>query len=121
MTMRTYLVALSLLCLVSAALGFAPVRPQVPTDTSLNAVKYDKKTNRWFTDDPANEGPEAGYDIVGSLLRSGPKAPIVRLTNPDKYEQAVLKYMAQDGVGRMEAQANMDQFFENAQVNRCAI
>ena len=114
-TMRTYATVLSLFCLVSATLGFAPVKQQLTKETSLNVVKFDKEQNKWITTDPATEGPEAGYDVIGSLLRSGPKAPIVRLINPDKYEQAVLKFMASDNVDRLEAQGNMDAFFENAQ------
>ena len=32
---------------------------------------------------------------------------ITRITNPDNYEQAVLKYMAQTNCDRVEAQGNM--------------
>jgi len=32
---------------------------------------------------------------------------ITRITNPDNYEQAVLKYMAQTNCDRIEAQGNM--------------
>ena len=28
-----------------------------------------KSSGRWTTDDPVTEGPEAGYNIVGSLYR----------------------------------------------------
>ncbi|EJK68966.1 hypothetical protein THAOC_09818 [Thalassiosira oceanica] len=35
----------------------------------LCAVKFDKSSDRWITDDPANEGPEGGYNIIGSLYR----------------------------------------------------
>ena len=35
---------------------------------------------------------------------------ITRITNPDNYEQAVLKYMAQTNCDRVEAQGNMVSF-----------
>ena len=28
-----------------------------------------KSSGRWITDDPATEGPEAGYSVIGSLYR----------------------------------------------------
>lgn len=40
---------------------------------------------------------------------------IQRIVNADTYEQAVLKYMAQEGCDRVEAQGNMDAFLENPQ------
>eukprot|EP00560_Eucampia_antarctica_P005272 CAMPEP_0197835324 /NCGR_PEP_ID=MMETSP1437-20131217/25382_1 /TAXON_ID=49252 ORGANISM="Eucampia antarctica, Strain CCMP1452" /NCGR_SAMPLE_ID=MMETSP1437 /ASSEMBLY_ACC=CAM_ASM_001096 /LENGTH=124 /DNA_ID=CAMNT_0043440663 /DNA_START=269 /DNA_END=643 /DNA_ORIENTATION=- len=58
---------------------------------------------------------EEGYDKVGSLLRYGPKPYLTRMFNEDTYDQAVLKYMANEKCGRMEAQGNMDCFFDNAQ------
>ena len=47
------------------------------------------------------EGPQAGYNIIGSLYRAGPMPAITRLTNPENYEQAVLKFMAKEGCGRV--------------------
>ncbi len=47
------------------------------------------------------EGPSAGYNIVGSLYRAGPVPFFQRIVNPDMYEQAVLKYMAQEGCDRV--------------------
>lgn len=44
---------------------------------------------------------------IGSLYRAGPKPYFTRLFNPETYDQAVLKYMAQDGCDRKEAQGNM--------------
>ncbi|KAL7527610.1 hypothetical protein ACHAXR_002037 [Thalassiosira sp. AJA248-18] len=61
------------------------------------------------------EGPSAGYGIVGSLYRAGPVPFLQRLVNPDNYEQAVLKYMAQEKCDRVEAQGNMDAYLENPQ------
>uniref|UniRef100_A0A7S1UUM2 PSI-F n=1 Tax=Grammatophora oceanica TaxID=210454 RepID=A0A7S1UUM2_9STRA len=85
------------------------------SSTLINVVKYDKTEEKWITTDPETEGPAAGYDIFGSLLRAGPKPVFVRIFQSENYEQAILKFMAGDKVGRLEAQANMDQFFENAQ------
>jgi len=79
------------------------------------AVKFDKDTEKWFATDPETEGPAAGYNIIGSLYRAGPMPAIQRVVNADTYEQAVLKYMAKEGCGRVEAQGNMDAFLENPQ------
>ena len=40
---------------------------------------------------------------------------ITRITNPDNYEQAVLKYMAQTNCERIEAQGNMVSCMEMLQ------
>jgi hypothetical protein len=83
------------------------------TSTMLSVVKFDGTTNQWITTDPAKEGPEAGYGIWGTVLRGGPVPFMTRLTSPETYEQAVLKYMATDKVDRIVAQANMDKYLEN--------
>lgn len=76
--------------------------------------KFNPASEKWeYTAD--DQKPEAGYDILGTLLRQGPKPFFVRLFNQEQYEQAVLKFMAQDKVDRNVAQGNMDAFFENAQ------
>jgi len=76
--------------------------------------RFDKASQKWFptTDE---EGPSAGYGIVGSLYRAGPVPFFQRIVNGDTYEQAVLKYMAQEKCDRKEAQGNMDAFLENPQ------
>ena len=76
--------------------------------------RFDKKTNRWFTDDP-EEMDGSSYGPIGSLYRAGPKPFLQRITNPDIYDQAVLKYMAQDKCERKEAQGNMDAYLDNPQ------
>mmetsp|Transcript_13494 Transcript_13494/g.28512 ORF Transcript_13494/g.28512 Transcript_13494/m.28512 type:complete len:198 (-) Transcript_13494:42-635(-) len=79
------------------------------------APRFDSASQSWYPSDPEKEGPAAGYGIIGSLYRAGPVPVIQRVFNPDKYEQAVLKYMAQEGVNRVEAQGNMDAYLENPQ------
>merc|ERR1719443_496394 len=79
------------------------------------APKFDRASQKWFATDPEKEGPSAGYGPVGSLYRAGPVPFLQRLVNADTYEQGVLKYMAQEGCGRVEAQGNMDAFLENPQ------
>jgi len=75
--------------------------------------KFNKETERW--EPPAGYDEMETYGPVGSLLRQGPGPFITRLTQSDQYEQAVLKYMASEaGMSRVEAQANMDAFFNNA-------
>lgn len=61
------------------------------------------------------EGDGTSYGPVGSLYRAGPKPFLTRITNPETYDQGVLKYMAQAGCDRKEAQGNMDAFIENPQ------
>jgi hypothetical protein len=57
--------------------------------------------------------PEAGYDVFGTLVRQGPKPAITRLTQPKDYEQAILKFMAQDQCDYLTAQGNMDAYLRN--------
>jgi len=87
-----------------------------PSSSRLSmAPKFDKAEGKWVPSDPATEGPEAGYGIGKTLLLQGPKPFLHRVFQPDDYEQAVLKFMATDKVGRREAQGNMDAYLENAQ------
>ena len=59
------------------------------------APRFDKTAERWFTDDP-EEMDGSSYGLIGSLYRAGPKPFFPHLFNPNTYDQAVLKYMAQD-------------------------
>ena len=68
--------------------------------------------NKWVPQSP-EEGPEAGYDIVGTLLRQGPEPALTRIFSPDDYEQAVLKFMASEKCDRDTAQGNMDAYLRN--------
>lgn len=68
------------------------------------APKYDG--TKWVATKP-EEGPEAGYDELQTLLMHGPKPFFSRVFQSEDYEQAVLKFMAGDKVGRVEAQGNM--------------
>lgn len=90
------------------------VTPKVTVykSTVFMAPRFDKSTQKWFPTKPEEE-PGAAYGPVGSLIRAGPKPFIQRILFPDQYEQAVLKYMAQDGCSRKEAQGNMDAYIEN--------
>ncbi|KAL9188961.1 hypothetical protein ACHAXT_011451 [Thalassiosira profunda] len=120
----TRLLALAALAvLVGGARAFQPsphisasTRGAPSSATSLGmAPRFDKASQKWFVTDPETEGPSAGYNIVGSLYRAGPVPFFQRIVNADTYEQAVLKYMAQEGCDRKEAQGNMDAFLENPQ------
>jgi len=82
------------------------------TKTITNPLpKFDSETQRW----EAPPEDEESYGPSGSLLRFGPLPFAKRLTNPDEYEQAVLKYQATEKCTRMEAQGNMDAYFDNPQ------
>jgi hypothetical protein len=59
------------------------------------APKYDKAAQKWTPSKP-EEGPEAGYPPINTLLLHGPKPWFQRVFTPNDYEQAVLKYMAGD-------------------------
>lgn len=74
--------------------------------------KYDPKTKLWTPTSPEEEAA-AGYPPIGSLLRQGPSPFFQRLTNPDEYDQGVLKMMAKDSIDRNEAQGNMDAYIRN--------
>ena len=78
------------------------------------APRFDKTKGRWFTDEP-DEMLGSSYGVIGTLYRAGPVPFLSRLKDEDTYDQAVLKYMAQDGCDRKEAQGNMDAFLENPQ------
>ena len=116
-TLRTLsTLSLLLLALVSSVQGFAPPAGRAAaTTTSLDmAPRYDKKTQKWSPSTP-EESAENNYPAYRTLLRHGPKAFLVRVTQPENYDQAILKFMATDKVDRWPAQGNMDRFFENAQ------
>ena len=119
------MLALFLPSLSSAFHNSCIQQKQLPSTTSIisttkattrrHAVFFDQQQQKFVTNNPTMEGPGAGYDIWGTLLRAGPKPFVTRIVNPDTYEQAVLKFMAMDKVDRIVAQANMDHFLENAQ------
>ena len=76
-------------------------------DTSL-APQFDPSTEKW---EPSSDAAlEGSYSAVGTLVRAGPKPFLIRLVNPGEYDQAVYKYMANENVGRKEAQGNMDAY-----------
>lgn len=76
------------------------------------APRFDKASQKWFPTKPEEESG-AAYGPIGSLIRAGPKPFIQRILFSEQYDQAVLKYMAQDGCSRKEAQGNMDAYIEN--------
>jgi hypothetical protein len=71
---------------------------------------FNKSTSQW---EPSSE-TESSYGAWGSFLRGGPSPFLVRVLQPEQYDQAVFKYMAQTSCSRAEAQGNMDQYFNNA-------
>eukprot|EP00559_Dactyliosolen_fragilissimus_P006966 CAMPEP_0184856850 /NCGR_PEP_ID=MMETSP0580-20130426/2028_1 /TAXON_ID=1118495 /ORGANISM="Dactyliosolen fragilissimus" /LENGTH=113 /DNA_ID=CAMNT_0027352111 /DNA_START=225 /DNA_END=563 /DNA_ORIENTATION=- len=76
------------------------------------APRFDPSTQKWYPTKPDEEA-SSGYGPLGSLIRAGPLPFFQRIINPDQYEQGVLKYIAQEGVSRIEAQGNMDAYIEN--------
>ena len=115
-----FLLIIRCLLLVEPHEAFAPPRFYVstrrhPTTTAVGMVpRFDPTSERWI---PASddESESAGYPPIRSLLRHGPKAFLARVTSPDQYDQAVLKFMAAEKCSRWEAMGNMDRYFENAQ------
>mmetsp|Transcript_13541 Transcript_13541/g.20632 ORF Transcript_13541/g.20632 Transcript_13541/m.20632 type:complete len:172 (-) Transcript_13541:153-668(-) len=108
--------ALALLLCIQVAFGFIPGN-KIGARSSNNkhalqmAPKFNKSTQKWeITDGTDTEG---AYGPVGSLIRQGPVPFFKRVTDPDLYEQMVLKYMANDKCGRAEAQGNMDAYLAN--------
>lgn len=95
--------------------SFAPSGDRAGVGSSLKMVpRYDASTQRW-TPETEEESAAAGYPAIRSLLRHGPGAFLKRVTNPDLYDQAVMKFMANDKVNRWDAQGNMDRCNENPQ------
>jgi hypothetical protein len=89
--------------------------PTKPSSSSLEMVpKFNPAEQKWIPSSE-EESDTASYPPVRSLLRHGPKAFSVRVTQPGMYDQAVLKFMAGDKVVRWEAQGNIDRFNENGQ------
>ena len=70
------------------------------------------KNGEWVPTKP-EEGPEAGYPPIRTLLLHGPKPYFQRIFSPNDYEQAVLKFMAGDKCSRDVAQGNMDAYLRN--------
>ena len=114
-------VLVSFLALLTAVEAF--VRPSAHTTWSSSssssssssldmAPRFDKKTQKWYPTSP-EEGPEAGYPLVNTLLLHGPKPFLQRVLNKDDYEQGVLKFMAGDKCSRQEAMGNMDAYLNN--------
>lgn len=56
---------------------------------------------------------EPGYSLLGSLSREGPIPVFVRVFQPNNYRQAVEKFMLEEKVSRIEAMANMDNYFND--------
>lgn len=85
------------------------------TASVLNmAPKFDSQAQKWVPSSE-EESSAADYPAWRSLLRHGPKAFLTRVAQPEQYDQAVLKFMAMDGVERWEAMGNMDRCNENSQ------
>lgn len=86
--------------------------PKVPVKSFdlCMAPRFDKSSGKWYA---TTEEEKSDYGPIGTLIRAGPLPFINRLTKPDDYDQAVLKYMALEGCSRKEAQGNMDAYLEN--------
>lgn len=69
---------------------------------------YNKQTSLW---EPSAETEDEPYGPMGSLLRGGPNPALIRVLQPEQYDQAVYKYMAQTRCSRIEAMGNMDSYF----------
>lgn len=104
--------SLLLLLLPSLALAFLPLNARKQCSSLSAGPNYDKNLNKWVVSSP-DEGPEAGYGPLGSLLRQGPLPFFQRIFKAEEYDQAVLKFMAGDQADRMTAQAEMDSYLAN--------
>lgn len=111
--------------IISAISAFSPPSTRAKTQTPLYALPtpermfeykskpptFNKQTSLW---EPSIETEDSPYGPWGSFLRGGPSPFLVRVLQPNEYDQAVFKYMAQTKCSRAEAQGNMDAFFNNA-------
>lgn len=80
------------------------------TTSSIGMVKYDYNGQQWITE---SKEEQVGYGILQTLVRHGPTPAVRRIVQPQQYEQAVLKFMAEEGCSRDEAQGNMDFYIRN--------
>lgn len=83
---KTILSTIFIAALIGCASAFAPSSSNVMRETSLSAVRFDKTTQKWFTDDP-EEMAGSSYGPIGTLYRAGPKPFFTRIFNPDTYDQ----------------------------------
>ncbi len=97
--------------LLSATQAFSP-DSQGRTAATTHSMAPRFVGGEWVANSP-DERPEAGYGPGKTLLMHGPKPFFSRIFQEREYEQAVLKFMAQDGVSRIEAQGNMDAYLRN--------
>jgi hypothetical protein len=116
-TMMTKTFLLVLLLALTTVQAFVASRSRhallISSSSSLSmAPKYDKAAQKWTPSKP-EEGPEAGYPPINTLLLHGPKPFLQRVFTPDDYEQAVLKYMSGDKCSRDIAQGNMDAYLRS--------
>jgi hypothetical protein len=108
----TFLIV-ALLSMLSSVQAFAVGRSGHQSQTHLfMAPRFDTAINKWVATKSEDEA-SAGYSIYKTLLLRGPKPFLHRVLQPDDYEQAVLKFMAGDGVDRNTAQGNMDAYLES--------
>ena len=84
-----------------------------PFDTSYKSKPptFNKVLSLW---EPSSQTEPSPYGPFGSFLRGGPSPFVIRILNPTDYDQAVYKYMSSTGCSRLEAQGNMDAYFNNA-------
>jgi hypothetical protein len=76
------------------------------------APKYNTETKKWVA--TKEDDMDGAYGPFETVVRNGPLPFLQRILNPGEYEQGVLKLMASEGMGRKEAQGNMDASLENA-------
>jgi hypothetical protein len=109
----TFLI-LALLCLSASVQAFVTGRRghQQSQTHLFMAPRFDTASNKWVATKPEDEAT-SGYSVYKTLLLRGPKPFLHRVLQPDDYEQAVLKFMAGDGVDRNTAQGNMDAYLES--------
>eukprot|EP01041_Mallomonas_annulata_P002253 gene2253-4376_t len=96
--MNFFLSILIVACLASRILSYSTIRSN-QRKWNVNILKM-------------NEA-DSGYGPMGSLIRQGPVPFFIRLAKPDTYDAAVKKYMALEKCSRIEAQANMDAYFQD--------
>mgnify|MGYP000381768982 CR=1 FL=1 len=73
-------------------------------------VKCDCDEQQWISE---SQDEQVGYGILNTLVRHGPTPALRRIFQPQQYEQAVLKFMAEENCSRDEAQGNMDFYIRN--------
>ena len=86
---RKCCILLLLFAFITSISAFAVPSPERMFDYNQKAPTFNKQTSLW---EPSPKTEDPPYGPWGSLLRGGPSPFLVRILQPNEYDQAVFKY-----------------------------